>query len=170
MGAGLVVNNLGRSIFGGTRFTGQQAQFLRAGVRRGLTRVELRQQFRTVFSRGFPNGALTEIRQSIEAGDIAGAEFLRLPSGRRLSLSRIPSVNVVAPSGRFLVSARVRTRIRSTGQTLERFVRFHADEPPTREEFTSRVSEIIDRGVSQADSAMQVDGIEEVNIVEQRQA
>lgn len=157
----------GRGIrLGSSLFTNRQAQFFVAGVRQGLTRAGLRTVFRDEFNRGFSDNAFTAARQFLTESERAGVAFNRLSGAQRLDVSRIPSISVQATRHRFLVSARVTARIPRTGQVIERFVRFGADEPPSKDEFLARAQEILDLGVAQADSAMQLDNVEGISLVQ----
>ena len=151
----------------GVRFTSIQSQFLQAGIRRGVGVRQMRGIFRTQFGRGLPSEVFTAMRRTLSQAELAGVQLQRLAEGRRLSLARIPSVTVFDPKSRFVMTGKVRTRMTRTGNIVERVIRFGSDEVPTLSEFRRRAQEIIDKGVAQAESAMILEEIEGVSVVEQ---
>ena len=159
-----------RVLFGGTRFTTPQSTFLKSRVRAGASREVIRGEFREAFGRGFSNASFTELRRTISVAERTGAEALRLAPSARIRRAAIPTVKVVAPRSRYVVASRVRARIHSTGEIVERFVRFGTDRIPSRNEITARANEIISLGVKQAKSAMQVDDYDSLEITAYEEA
>lgn len=158
----------GRTIrIAGVRFTSQEAQFLAAGIRRGLGVRQLRTIFRDSFDRGLPSPAFTETRRTLTQAELAGIRLRRGAAARRLSVGEIPRIDVVRPRSRFVMTGEVRAIVTQTGNVITRLIRFGTDEQPTLEVFLRRAAEILDKGVSQAESAMRVDQIQSLSVIEQ---
>lgn len=154
-------------ILGGVRFTAAEAQFLGAGIRQGLGVRQLRSIFRSDFGRGLPSSSFTAMRRTLTQSELAGVRLSRLKPGRRLTLRDIPRVQVTRASHRFVLTGNVRTRIRATGQIIERFIRFGTNEIPTLDEFNRRAKEIIDLGVEEAESDLDIESVLSFGVVEQ---
>ncbi len=162
-----MVSSAAATIFGGVRFTAQQAQFLQAGIRRGLGVRQLRTVFRESFNRGLPSPAFTAARALLTEGELAGVRLSRLRPGQRIQARAIPRVSVVRRSGRFLVTGKITARIAATGETIERFIRFASDELPGLDSFRREAGRILQLGVKQADSDMDLESIGELSVIEQ---
>lgn len=156
-----------RVLLGGTSFSAREAQFMRSAVRQGFSRQQTRDLMRDSFGRGFSNAAFTEMRQQIASGLDAGIALRGLEGRQRLDPSEITQVVTRFPLHRFVVTTKVRTIIPRTGTVLERFVRFGTDEVPSPDLVRARAQEIIDSGISQVDSAMEIEDFEDVSIIEQ---
>jgi hypothetical protein len=76
-------------------------------------------------------------------------------------------VEVVKRSGRFVVTANVRARLTSTGETVNRFIRFATDELPSLDGFRAEANRILQLGVKQADSDMELEDAGQMTILEQ---
>lgn len=159
----------GRTIrIAGVRFTAQEAQFLAAGIRRGIGVRQMRTIFRESFDRGLPSTAFTETRRTLTSAELAGIRLRRGASARALPLGDIPRIDVIRPRSRFVMTGEVRAIVTQTGNVITRLIRFGTDETPTIDVFLRRAAEILDKGVSQAESAMRVDQIQSLSVVEQR--
>lgn len=165
-----MVNFVSRVLFGGTRFTTPQSTYLRSRVRAGASREVIRGEFRAAFGRGLPNAAFADIRRTLSVAERTGAEALRLAPSARIRRAAIPTIKVVSPRSRYVVATRVRARIHSTGEIVERFVRFGTNRIPSRNEITARANEIIALGIKQANSAMQVDDYDSLEITAYEEA
>ncbi len=157
-----------RSILvGGVRFTAAEANFLHAGIRRGMGVRDIRSVFRETFGRGLPSPSFTAARQQLSKAELAGVRLSRLRPGTRLATVNIPKVEVTRAHSRYVVTGTVRTRITGTDTVLQRFVRFGTNERPSLEMLNARATEIINLGVEQGKSDMVVEEIETFTVVEQ---
>lgn len=153
--------------FATTRFTATEAQFFTAGIKQGLSRNALREVFRDSFNRGFSNQAFAEARKVLTAADRAGIQLQRLKPSSRLSIARIPGVPVENARYKFMVSGSVQTRLRGTGETVTRVIRFGTDELPTMDMIKARGQDILDKGTAQTESSLDIEIVESLSVFRQ---
>lgn len=147
-----------RSIFiGGSRFTSQEAQFIRAAIKSGLTRPATRAFVRETFQRGISNQAFSGFRFVITESERAGIAMIRQRPGNRLIADQFTRVQVINPSRNVIISTTVRVRFPRTGTFRDLVIRVGFDRSPDEAEFQQRVREVINRG-HQGESAVEIVG------------
>lgn len=135
-----------RVFFGGSSFSPQEAQYLRAAISRGFTRDETRQFMRQNFNRGVSNAAIAEARRAYEQSALAGARSRLLAGEQRLERGIFEPVLVRQASSRVVIGTTVRVRVARTGAVIDRVVRIGFDDIPSEAELQARIRDVINRG------------------------
>jgi len=143
-------------LFGGTRFTPQEAQFTRAIIRAGFTRDQTRVFVRERFRRGISNNAFAGFRTQIDQSERAGLRMIQLRAGDRLSAEQFTNVRVISPTARVVISTTVRVRFPRTGTFRDLVIRAGFASMPDESVFRQRVAEIINRG-HQGESRVEIE-------------
>lgn len=143
-------------LFGGTRFTPQETQFIRATIRAGFTRDQTRVFVREQFQRGISNDAFAGFRTSIDQSELAGLRMIGLRAGDRLNAEAFTNVRVISPTARLVIGTTVRVRFPRTGTFRDLVIRVGFDTMPDESTFRQRVAEIINRG-HQGESRVEIE-------------
>lgn len=144
-------------IIGGSRFTSQEAQFIRAAVRSGLTRESTRAFVRTTFQRGISNEAFSGFRTLLSGAERAGIQMTRLRPGARLDAESFSTVRAINPTANVVISTTVRVRFPRTGTFRDIVIRAGFDETPDEAQFQARMREIVNKG-HQGESSVEIEG------------
>ena len=136
----------------GTAYSSRQAAYLRQRYNEGLTRNQLRLAMQQI-GRGLPNAVYAELGREARTMRVSGERLLRQgtrPEMRGKPITRLSAFRrqTVAPRNRFVYTFKARLRSRATGEFVERWVRFGADQAQSMEQFMARTNQILTQGDS----------------------
>lgn len=152
---------------GGVHFSVREAQFLGAGIRRGMGVRDLRAVFRSQFNRGLPSPSFTAARRLLTETELELVRFQRRAGAHRFRLVEFTRIEVQRRRFPFRVTARATGVNAQTGVRLPGFYRMGFERPPTRGEIITRIREIMASGEDTRGYPLTLGEVEGVTVAEQ---
>lgn len=185
-----MVREIANVILAGITYTVPQVAWMRAGLRAGRTRAQMRALAPDAIGRGIANDAWAALRRELGQSDLLGAELLQGAANRRISAARIPVRTVSGTRAPFLVTANVNAltpqgvvyrnqlldgviteadyQRLAFGESTPRVMQVGFREPPTQAEIVERFEEIIRKSDQFYTMPLTIDQITAESIVAQQ--
>ena len=185
-----MVREIANVILAGITYTVPQVAWMRAGLRAGRTRAQMRALAPDAIGRGLANDAWAALRRETRVSDLLGAELLQGAANRRIASARVPVRTVSGTRAPFLVTANVnaltpqgviyRNQLLDGliteadydrlifGESKPRVMKVGFTLPPTQEELLARYEEIIRKSDPFYPEPLSIDQVTAQSIIAQR--